>query len=90
MELGLLVSTKRINDAMLENHDFLTEVNDCLTKYISGDWGNIGAEDKESNDAAVKSGEDMVLASYATSKGTIWILTEWNRSATTVLFPDEY
>jgi hypothetical protein len=45
--------------------------------------------DKELNDLAVKTGE-RILEAYETSKGKIWIITEWDRSATTILFPNEY
>ena len=53
------------------------------------DWGDLRQEDKALNDQAVESG-DQVMAKYLTSKGKIWIITEWDRSATTILFPCEY
>ena len=42
------------------------------------------------NDEAVRSGNNRILASYETSKGKIYIITEYDRSATTILFADEY
>ena len=47
-------------------------------------------EDKQMNDEAIKSGNDRILAAYETSKGNIYIITEHDRSATTILFADEY
>ncbi len=48
---------------------------------------------KDQNDAAVKNGNDRILAAYKNSgpkAWKIWIITEWDRSYTTILFPDEY
>ena len=42
------------------------------------------------NDEAIKNGNDRILASYETSKGKIYIITENDRSATTILFTNEY
>lgn len=47
-------------------------------------------EDKQMNDEAVRSGNNRILASYETSKGKIYIITEHDRSATTILFANEY
>ncbi|MDE6020535.1 MAG: hypothetical protein K2H01_06040 [Ruminococcus sp.] len=48
-------------------------------------------EDKALNDAAVKNGDERIFAAYIDSTGRkIWIITEWDRSATTILFPSEY
>ena len=47
----------------------------------------------QQNDNAVANGDDRILAAYKKKDGKawkIWIITEWDRSATTVLFPDEY
>ena len=47
--------------------------------------------DREANDRAYASGDDSILASYHGADGVrLWIMTEWDRSATTVLFPEEY
>ncbi len=61
-----------------------------LARHMTGDWGEVDAEDKALNDAAVKDGTS-ILSAYAISKGVrLWIITEADRSATTVLLPDEY
>ena len=44
---------------------------------------------KAENDRALESG-DRILSAYETSHGKIWIITEWDRSVTTILFPSEY
>ena len=61
----------------------------CLVRHIEGDWGEVCKEDWASNDAALKNG-DRLLSAYTVNGKLIWIITEWDRSATTILFPDEY
>ena len=89
-ELGQLVATKAIAVAMEQDNKFLREVHGALDRYITRDWGEMPEEDKAMNDEALESGEDRIFAAYDTSKGKIWIITEWDRSATTVLFPEDY
>ena len=88
-ELGYQVMTRRISDTISENVQFAKDVVKAMTQYQQCDWGILCEEDKESNDVAVKEG-DRILAAYDTCQGKIWIITEWDRSATTILFPDEY
>jgi hypothetical protein len=45
--------------------------------------------DRRANDRAVRDG-DRVLSAYETAAGRVWIITEWDRSATTLLLPEEY
>ena len=53
--------------------------------------GNTCPDDTKMNDEAVKNGDDRILAVYEDKKyGKIWIITEWDRSVTTILFPSEY
>lgn len=61
-----------------------------LIRHGNCDWGNVCAEDKEANETALK--EDLrILSSYKLPDGNaIWIITEANRSATTILFPSDY
>lgn len=67
------------------------DVNKAMGKYISGDWGLLCAEDKKMNDEAVISGEDRIVAKYRSSAGDdFYIITEWDRSVTTVLLVSEY
>lgn len=89
-ELGKTVVTKGISRKMEENPDFRLFVNDSLNRYSKCDWGDTCGEDKEAADYAVEHGE-RILAVYEHDKfPTIWIITEWDRSVTTVLLPEEY
>jgi hypothetical protein len=55
-----------------------------------GDWGVVDAEDKQANDEALKSGERLLSAYVIKSGERVWVITEADRSATTLLLPDEY
>lgn len=61
-----------------------------LIPHMHGNWGELCKEDKELNDLAVEQG-DRILSAYRTSKGVkIWVITEWDRSVTTILLPEDY
>ena len=62
----------------------------ALDRYRRGDWGNVGREDWQANERALKHG-DRLLSVYRTANGTKFlIITEWDRSLTTVLLPEDY
>jgi hypothetical protein len=64
--------------------------NEFLAKHQSGDWGIIGKEDWKENDFSVKVGF-RILSAYETSQDEkLWIITEADRSSTTILLPSEY
>jgi hypothetical protein len=61
-----------------------------LSRHVSGDWGDLPKEDREENQLSLAKGFRL-LSSYSTSAGDrIWIITEADRSHSTVLLPDEY
>ena len=61
-----------------------------LARHLAGDWGVLPAEDAQLNDDALKS-DGRLLSSYPLGGDTrIWVITEWERSVTTFLKPDEY
>jgi hypothetical protein len=60
-----------------------------ITRHASGDWGCMCRDDKALNDDAVLEG-DRIHSAYEVGKGKIWIITECDRSVTTLLLPDEY
>lgn len=62
---------------------------DLLLRHQSGDWGNVPPEDAEANDHSVVNGS-RILSSYQVGEERIWIITEADRSSTTLLLPDEY
>ena len=61
-----------------------------LIRHWCGDWGEVNAEDALANDLSLIRGERL-LSAYTMSNGTrLWIITEWDRSYTTILLPEEY
>lgn len=61
-----------------------------LLRHCSGDWGEVDVDDKAANDSAVSDGT-RILSAYTTGSGVrFWIITEADRSATTILLPEEY
>lgn len=62
-----------------------------LRRHLSADWGDLDESDRRSNDAALRSGEERLFSSYRVADDLkLWIITEWDRSVTTLLLPDEY
>lgn len=61
-----------------------------LRRHVAGDWGDVSAADAQVNDESL-SGGGRLMSSYCTSSGTkIWLITEADRSVTTLLLPEEY
>jgi hypothetical protein len=61
-----------------------------LRRHSKADWGDVCPEDWQLNDAALKDGTRL-LSAYRSSDGTrFWVITEADRSVTTVLLPEEY
>ena len=61
-----------------------------LQLHVSGNWGSVCEEDALANDAAVINGE-CILSSYRIGEYTrVWVITEYDRSVTTILLPAEY
>jgi hypothetical protein len=60
-----------------------------IRRHAAGDWGDLDAEDCAANAAALRHGTRL-LSAYALLGARVWVITEADRSATTVLLPEEY
>ena len=60
-----------------------------LARHQSGDWGDVPPEDAVENELSVEKGF-RILSSYAIGQERLWVITEADRSVTTILRPDEY
>jgi hypothetical protein len=61
-----------------------------LRRHQSGDWGELCDEDKRENELSLKH-DFRILSAYRTARDVrLWIITEADRSATTILLPEEY
>ena len=61
-----------------------------LKRHAKGDWGDVPQEDWEENELSLREGFRLLSAYYGTTGTRFWIITEHDRSATTVLLPEEY
>jgi hypothetical protein len=62
---------------------------DLLARHATGDWGELCAFDRRQNEIALREGL-RVLSSYEVPAGRVWVITEADRSITTILLPEEY
>ena len=86
--LGQLVVTRGVNDRIANDAGFARFVVKSLKRHAGGDWGDLAGEDKKENE--LKEGFRLLSAYEEKGLPKIWIITEADRSMTTVLFPDEY
>ena len=88
--LGQLVMTRGVNDMVANDEAFAKFITESLNRHVKGDWGELGDEDRAENELSLKEGFRILSAYESGELPKIWIITEANRSATTILFPDEY
>lgn len=63
---------------------------DLLYRHVSGDWGDLCEEDKRENEFSVNR-RLRILSAYVLTTGVkVWVITEADRSMTTILLPEEY
>jgi hypothetical protein len=86
LPLGRVVTTPGALKLLLEagGHPF-----DYLARHATSDWGELCAFDRRQNEIALRDGL-RVLSSYEVPAGRVWIITEADRSITTILLPEEY
>jgi hypothetical protein len=86
LPLGRVVATPGALRLLMEAraHPF-----DYLARHATGDWGELCAFDRRQNEIALRDGL-RVLSSYDVSAERVWIITEADRSVTTILLPEEY
>jgi len=88
--LGQLLMTRGVNDRAADDTEFAKFVTESLKRHAKGDWGDMGQEDKQENELSLKKGFRLLSAYERDGLPKIWIITEADRSVTTILFPDEY
>ena len=85
--LGQIVATPGALQALQESQQSPMEF---LSRHHQGDWGDVCINDWNANDQDLKDG-NRLLSAYRTNKDVkLWVITEWDRSATTILLPNEY
>lgn len=89
-DLGKTVVTRGVNDTIADDKQFAIFVVNSLKRHVNGDWGDLCDEDKKTNNYAVRNGERILSKYNFNGDVSIYIITEWDRSYTTILFPEEY
>ena len=85
--LGVCASTPAAQDLLTSYNKTAQEF---ILRHAACDWGDVGCDDAHANDMSVKSG-DQILSVYHLAPGkSVWVITEGNRVATTVLLPEDY
>lgn len=84
--LGQIVATP----AVIEHfNSHRIGIQNYLSRHVCGDWGEVCDDDKAENELSVEQGF-RILSAYTVAGETVWIITEADRSSTTLLFPSEY
>jgi hypothetical protein len=81
---GEVVITRNASDLLTP-----AEIAEGLARHLAGDWGDVDPADIQSNEEALKENERL-LSAYGKGERRFWIITEWDRSATTILLPQDY
>jgi len=85
--LGQVVATPGALDAL---DRAATNAMDLLKRHQSGDWGNVPPGDAEENDRSVANGWRILSGYTLCTDQKLWVITEADRSVTTLLLPEEY
>jgi len=86
-ELGQIVATPGALAALKKAGQ---QPGEFLTRHINRDWGDLDEEDRKENEYSLEHGFRL-LSAYKTNAGdSLWIITEADRSVTTLLLPEEY
>lgn len=85
-KLGRIFATPAAVDALDRTG---ASIVDLLIRHMRGDWGDLPEQDRQQNELALAGGARL-LSGYPVGTARIWIVTEADRSSTTLLLPDEY
>jgi len=91
-EVGQVVMSSGIDALMSDKQSELynIDLDKLLRRHQSGDDGNVGVEDRQSNIDAIDQGNLRIMSVYKLATVTVWIITEHDRSYTTILLPEDY
>jgi hypothetical protein len=87
---GQLVMTRGVSDEIANNEDFAKHVHQSLKRHLAGDWGEVCDEESAAYELALQEGQRIFSVYIKERLPKIWVITEWDRSVTTILFPGEY
>ena len=85
--LGQVVATPGALDLLDRT---ATNAMDLLLRHQRGDWGSVPPDDAEENQRSIEAGDRILSSYFLNDAERLWIITEADRSSTTLLLPDEY
>ncbi len=83
--LGQIVATAHAM-AVLDHPDMQL----ALQRHLTGDWGDLCTEDRAANEQALLHGSRLFSVYHSTKGVKFYVITEWDRSLTTILLPSDY
>ena len=84
-QLGQIVATPNALNNLTQD-----DIRSGIIRHQSGDWGDLDADDRKENDLALERGPRLLSAYQASNGVKFWIITEADKSSTTVLLPEDY
>lgn len=90
IDFGSVVATPKVVKRIKSDVVFAIFIGICIGRYVNFDWGDTCLEDIALNDKAIVSGGRLFAVYKYSSNRSVWLITEADRSTTTILFPDEY
>lgn len=91
LELGKVLMTRSIQNLMESETINIHDINNIIAKQQSCDWGlNEYPEDKKANDEGARTGQDRCMGVHMIGETKVYIITEQDRSVTTILLPEDY
>lgn len=85
--MGQLVATPGALNRLQEAGQSPLEL---IVRHVTGDWGELDEEDRQANELSVEQGYRILSAYRLDSGEKVWVITEADRSVTTILLPSEY
>lgn len=89
VDLGKVIVTVTVHEHVINGDSPERDLLTVLLRHAIGDWGDVDTEDRAANDAALSTGARL-LSAYVLNGMKVWVLTEADRSVTTILQPSEY
>ena len=92
---GPIVQTMGISILAAQSTENAKTIERCLNRHLNGDWGDLCEEDKQMNQDSLEAEKnggytDSLFSQYTCPFGDIYIITECDRSVTTILLAEEY
>jgi hypothetical protein len=82
--LGRVVATTGVSESLSND-----EMTGLIRRHVAGDWGEVNAHDAEENELGLRNGLRIFSVYRARDGRKVWVITEADRSSTTIMFPED-